>query len=224
MTDEQYYKNATDMLRRAVGSADLVKQLAVANETIGNLQHEISQLRVGIAQRDQTLDLAQALNERLAKRIAELEVSFDQVNGFFAGAVAATRERDARIAELEQSLLDASVTDIKNLAIAMHKERARVLARFLVDVEELLDSDESPENIVSTLTDWVGDLFAIEWVKALRDADKPSPLILKEIDERIAELEAMCKVVSDAGYEWDGTGWRAVGEHKSWDMRAKVQP
>ncbi len=81
------------------------------------------------------------------------------------------------------------MTDIKTLAIAMHKERARVLARFLVDVEELLDSDETPESIVSTLTDWVGDLFANEWVKALRNERLPSPLVLSEIDERIEEIE-----------------------------------
>lgn len=81
------------------------------------------------------------------------------------------------------------MTDIKTLAIAMHKARINTLIRFLIDVEELLDSDESPESIVSTLTGWTGDLFAIEWVKALRDEDAPSPLILKEIDERIEEIE-----------------------------------
>lgn len=81
------------------------------------------------------------------------------------------------------------MTDIKDLAIALHKERSRGLVAFLVDINDALDADEPADKIIEGLNQWLPDLLAVPWVRRLIDMEQPSIVLLQEMDERIAEIE-----------------------------------
>lgn len=79
--------------------------------------------------------------------------------------------------------------DIKDLAIAMHKERSRGLAHYLKEIDEALSEERNAVEIIEEINDWLPELLAVPWVKELLAMEQPSIALLQEIDERIDEIE-----------------------------------